>query len=567
MDVSGNFYSQPNTKLFYALSAVLVILLCLILATAKNHSTSSDPRGTLLVSEALIQHGTIKVDAYGVDLLSRYGYVFYEKNDHFYYYFPIGTSIISAPFVAVINAFGIDVGAHEPIVQMAFVLAAELTLFVLLLMTARLFLSPLESVLLAGLCWFGSAFASTLGTALWSHDFAVVFGSGAIYLVLKDVLQSKRSNFFAIALCLFLAYLCRPTLSLLSPFLLLYYFIYRRVDAIKAAFVLMFLLAGFIGWSYYEFSQPLPDYYLPQRIDGSNMILAVYGNILSPARGLYVFSPFLLLSLLLSFFFSFKIRDFRNALLITLAWPLAHLFTVSRFPHWWAGYCFGPRLMVDVLPGLFVGLFFSFKLLGPARRWAYLILLVAGAFSIYINTFQGLYNTYVERWNEKPSVDQYPQYLFDWHYPQFAYGPARDEKRQSEFETKQPSFFQPKWQIKTDSPGARYDGFYPPETSLRWTSQKHAAITFNLIDTQNFIGEMQLLADFLSSERLGISINGQPVLQRSYFGGGLEIRFGFDPRLLREGENTIEFYLPDAHRPPPPDMRFLGMALHQLSLR
>ena len=60
---------------------------------AHNRNTASDPRGTLLVSEAILTHGTVKLDHYGEDLLRGYAYAVHRKNDHSYYYFPIGTSL------------------------------------------------------------------------------------------------------------------------------------------------------------------------------------------------------------------------------------------------------------------------------------------------------------------------------------------------------------------------------------------------------------------------------------------------------------------------------------------
>jgi hypothetical protein len=566
-DIHKDFYPPPAFISIRSVWYFLFFLVCVVLATEKNHSVKTDPRGTLLVSEALIRHGTIKMDSYGPDFLERYGYVFYKKNDHYYYYFPIGTSIVSVPIVAIGEVFGISPVKHEPILQMVVVSIAALAIFYLLFKIATLFLKPRESLLLVGLCWFGSALASVVGTGLWSHDFAIVFASAAIYLVLKSALQNTGGNYLLIAACLFFAYLCRPTLSLLAPFLLIYYFLHNRANAIKAALVLALISAGFVVWSYHEFSQPLPDYYLPQRIEGANVLLALYGNTFSPARGLYIYSPFLLLPLFCSFFFAFKHRAFRAVLIIGFAWPLVHLITISRFPHWWAGYSFGSRFMADVLPGLFVALFFSLKLMGSWRPRAYIFLIATGAFSIYVNTYQGLYNVYTALWNVTPSVDKYPQYLFDWRYPQFLHNETRHERRLLEFENRRLSFFPGKFDIGYDAPSVEYSGFYPPEPPLRWTAGKHATITFDLESDEKFVGELQLLADFLSSERLIIAINGNSILTRDYFGGGLEIRFNFDPKFLHAGKNSIDFYLPDAHRPPPPDIRILGMALHQLLLR
>ena len=42
---------------------------------------------------------------------------------------------------------------------------------------------------------------------------------------------------------------------------------------------------------------------------------------------------------------------------------------------------------------------------------------------------QGLYNRYTALWNNSPSVDEYPEYLFDWRYPQFFANKKGHEER------------------------------------------------------------------------------------------------------------------------------------------
>lgn len=127
--------------------------------------------------------------------------------------------------MAIANAFGFNMAKDEPLIQMVLATLAALLITFILYKTARLYLRKTESLLLAGLCWFGSALASTVGTALWSHDFALVFSSAAIFLVLRQRQPESLLAPALIGLCLFTAYLCRPTLALLSPFLLLYYFL------------------------------------------------------------------------------------------------------------------------------------------------------------------------------------------------------------------------------------------------------------------------------------------------------------------------------------------------------
>lgn len=547
------------------LALLLAISIVSMIAVQQTRNTGSDPRGTLLVSQAIVQHGTIKLDAYAGAYLDTFAHQIHQKNGHIYNYFPLGTALLSTPAVAIANAFGMDMIQDEHVIQLLLTAVAALLITFNLYKTARLYLPKTQSLLLAGLCWFGSSLASTVGTALWSHDFAFLFSSTAIFLVLRR----QPRNFLApllIGLSLFLAYLCRPTLALLAPFLLLYYFIQDKKSSLVAAFTLGLLLLGFIGWSLNEFSQLLPDYYLPKRLDGGDFSTALYGNLLSPARGLLIFSPFLVVSILLTFALALRNRSLAALTLISLAWPTAHLLSISQFPHWWAGWSFGARLMVDALPGLFVGLFSVLSALGKRKALIYAAVAASGLLAIYINTYQGLLNPYGMHWNKNPNVDRHPEYLFDWRYPQFLHSKERHAARLVEFRSHKLPKFNGLLDIAYDSTQAAFVGFYELEAGFRWSKGHDASLSF-IRGEQALSGEINLKADFLGSQRLTVLLNGQKVYQGHLSGEGQEIRFSFSMSLLSDNLNTLTFHLPDARKPSNGDPRILAMAFRRLSLK
>ncbi|MDD0841865.1 hypothetical protein [Pseudomonas sp. Gutcm_11s] len=426
-EVSGN-----QIKLFL----LLFFFVLAVLVGESSRNVTSDPRGTLMVSQAIVQHGTIRLDSYDKSLLDSYGYVFHQKNGHYYSYFPLGTALIGVPFVAAANVLGLDIVRVDPLVQMAMVAFAAFFSLWILYGIARLYLTPLLSLSMVALAWFGSALASTLGTALWSHNFAFVFSSLAIFLVLKVRADGGGLKIsILVGSCLFMAYFCRPVLALLVPFLLSYYFFKNRWAAVFAGLVFCALMAVFMGWSYFEFGQILPDYYQPKRLGNADFMLAVYGGLFSPARGLLVYSAFLVPSLLLSLLLAFRGGEYLKLSLITLAWPAAHLLSVSQLPHWWAGWSFGARFMADVLPGLLLGLFAVMQAFKGSRLLCGALILT-GAASVFINTYQGLFNPYsVKWWNAEPNIDMNPQYLFDWRFPPFLHNEDRHRLRIEEHQS------------------------------------------------------------------------------------------------------------------------------------
>lgn len=546
-------------------SWLLAVLIVGLIAGQQTQNTGSDPRGTLLVSQAMVQHGTIKLDAYAGEYLDTFAHQIHRKNGHIYNYFPLGTALVSAPVVAIANAVGMDMTKDEHVVQLLLTAMAALLIAFILYNTARLYLPETPSLLLTGLCWFGSSLASTVGTALWSHDFALVFSSAAIYLALSRKPPGIRAPLL-VGACLFLAYLCRPTLALLAPFLLLYYFMQDKKSSFIAAFTLGLLLLAFMGWSMSEFSQILPDYYLPKRLEGGEFATALYGNLFSPARGLFIFSPFIAVSLFLTLVLALRSKAVLALSLISVAWPAAHLLSISQFPHWWAGWSFGPRLMVDALPGLYVGLFGALGALRQKKTLIYAALISSGLLALYINTYQALLNPYGVQWSAQPNVDQYPEYLFDWRYPQFLHNKARHEERLSEFHSQQLPKITGLIDIPYDSNQAAFDSFYGLEQGFRWT-QGHEAKLHLVLDERALRGEIDLLAGFLGDQTLLITLNGEQVYFDKFVGGEREIRFRVSPELLRTGINTFTFHLPDAHKPASADPRILAMAFRKLSIR
>ncbi len=219
---------------------ILLFFLCLTVFITvifgKVRYTDSDPLGSMLVSQSVFNKGTIKLDDYEnlfisyrcviTDQEDWFGCVVYRKNNHYYYYFPLGTPVFSIPFVAISNVIGLDMVDYEEDLQIIISAVNAALTFILLFLLARLYLDDTQSLLVSTVTWFGTSFASTTGTALWSHNFSTFFALLAIYLGIRS---TKSSNFrlrSVIAISLFSCYLCRPTMILLSPFLIGYLFLF-----------------------------------------------------------------------------------------------------------------------------------------------------------------------------------------------------------------------------------------------------------------------------------------------------------------------------------------------------
>ncbi len=59
---------------------LLAFLIVAVIAGQTTNNTGSDPRGTLLVSQAIVQHGTVKLDAYAGPYLDTFAHQMHRKN-------------------------------------------------------------------------------------------------------------------------------------------------------------------------------------------------------------------------------------------------------------------------------------------------------------------------------------------------------------------------------------------------------------------------------------------------------------------------------------------------------
>lgn len=511
------------------------------IAASYCHS-SGDTKGTLLVSQEIVRHGSVRLDRYDEAELRRLGYPLSHKNGHLYDFFPLGTPLLSTPFVAVANVFGLDVydRHHDDAVQLTIAATVVVALLWLLFAMARLFLDPWPAAGLAVVCVFGTTLVSTGLSSLFSHDFATLAATVAIYLTVRAVRKGERVRVILVGGCLFLAYLCRPTMSLLAPFLLLYLFLYRHLAAVQCGAVLAGLLAGFALWSQHEYGQWLPTYYLPQRLAPTDFATAAWQDLFGPSRGLFVFSPFLALVPLLALPLALvrRERDDLCMLLVGLAWPIAHWLAVARFPHWWAGWSFGPRLMFDCLPGLFLALFHSLHRLRRSRAWVYALIGVLGAFSIYVNVHQAFVNPYPMRWNAEPNVDEYPEYVSDWRYPQFLHDAERHRRRLEEFKRI--------LELPGDSPDALFGGFSAARDGVRWNTAGAATVRLPLPPGNLPEGRLLVAGHLNGDHALRIVLNGHLVHEGRHVGGRMRLPITFDPTWFVAGDNVLAFEVTDA---------------------
>ncbi len=414
------------------MALVAALALFFVVLSSKVRYTAGDSRFTLLASQALLEHGSLRLDPYN----ERFG--LWDANDgklwmifkdtttgHSYYDYPVGTPIFATPFVAMGLAVGLSPINKYDDTDMQMLIASTTLVFVFLLLfqLSLLYLGDWEALLFALMFTFGTSLMSTLGTALWSQNFQVIFILLAL-LELANVLKGKRVQVRGgwLGAWLFAAYLCRPTSAPLIVVVFGYLAWKHRKALPWAAGVSGGLMLLFMLWSRIEMGRMLPRYYSPDNWEPyGDYIHTLWPILLGPARGLFSFTPVLCL-----LFVGFAFAKLRKEPLFWAIWLWLTLLTVVilRSKNPWGGWCYGPRFYTEILPGLAWLLLMTLEAAeGWALRWRKTLGFVAMATSlmgIYIHTWQGAYSPVTSSWNGEPNIDEnWPSVRWDWRYPQF----------------------------------------------------------------------------------------------------------------------------------------------------
>ncbi|MDQ3815038.1 MAG: hypothetical protein M3347_13955 [Armatimonadota bacterium] len=407
----------------------------------------ADSQYSMLLSQSLLQHRTFTLDHYPLPRLEpkqqigwiSNGYLYQLEliNGHIYYYFPPGSSILSVPYVAVMNALGIAAvnpdGSYnrqgEIAIQAglaALLMAALATIF---FYTARLVLPLGWSLLLSLGAAFGTQMWSTASRSLWSDTWAIFLLGCVVWMLVAHECGQYHIRPVLLASLLAWTYFVRPTNILAIAAITIYVFVYRRPLFARYAVTGSAWLLGFFAYSWYHFGQLLPHYF-QGNLTFRCFWTALAGNLISPSRGLFVYVP------VLGFIAYWLIRYARESasprlVIMSVGIILVHLIVIAGFFPWWGGHCYGPRYTTGLLPwfvllgiqAIRARLTWEIKQgsLSRSRDWRSELIVGAALLgcSMVINA-RGAIDHRTTMWNFRPmNINDHPERVWDWSDPQF----------------------------------------------------------------------------------------------------------------------------------------------------
>lgn len=264
------------------------------------------------------------------------------------------------PLAALAYAVGLDLGT--PLLTLLGKSTAALLVagsVALVYLTAVRFVSQRRSMLVAAAYAFGSCAWAVASQSLWQQTPEMFFLALGIFFLMRE--DSRWRGLLA-GLALATAAACRPTAALVALLAGGWLLVSdRRALALFVLGALPLAIAA-LSWNYYYFGNPFEFGQLAagQRVahfkTGSDAVwqtpfwLGAAGLLLSPSRGLLVYSPFLAAAFA-GAFLAWRDARFRALRFLTLA-VLALWVPAFLWFDWWGGWTFGYRPIMDSLPML-----------------------------------------------------------------------------------------------------------------------------------------------------------------------------------------------------------------------
>jgi hypothetical protein len=453
-------------------TAALVFCLCSLVYVVSPNVTSFDSRWTVHTALSLLHHGDVDLDEY-LPLLERDGFYGIEcvtatkartypltsasqcPAGHYYNFYPVAVPMMAAP---VLFAFERGLAVAQPLVRPLIphlperlrhdmprrflegdmlggarvaevVIASWITALSVALMylVAREFLGAGLSLAIAGLCAFATPAWSTASRGLWQHGPSMLLLALVLWLAVRAQRDPRWIRFAGPPLAL--AFYVRPTNAVWVAAITLFVFVRHRRHFWACLVGMLPVVALFFAINLSIYGHLLAPYSSVQRVTAPGFSLfrlleALAGNLISPARGLFVFVPLFLLSvygacLKPEWSAARSLRPYLAGALV------AHYLLLSFYRDWSAGDSYGPRYFTDVVPLL---VFFLIPVLprmagrtGRARLLCGLFCALSAA-SLFIH-FEGATNWECMRWNTAPIEFRHAHWrIWDWHDLQFLRG-------------------------------------------------------------------------------------------------------------------------------------------------
>jgi drug/metabolite transporter superfamily protein YnfA len=335
-------------------------------------------------------------------------------NDHVCSVFPPGMGLVALPFFApfVLNGWNpLDLGL---LVHGGHVVAAivEILATLVLWSVLRRFATPRWSLAFVLLYFLATSVRTVASQALWQHSGVHLAMASALWLVLREE-AVPLSRDFAAGLVLGLGAVARQTTALAAVGL--HGFRPTRIVAMMVGAAIG--IAPLLAYNDLAFGSPLEQGYGVKSF-ATPIQTGLYGLLLSPSRGLFIYTPYLIFAFLALFRAWRWPGDVAGRLrAMSLVW-IGALLLYATYSEWWGGRVFGSRFLDDFAPVLFAAMAWGTSVGILRSRLARIVFVLTATWSFVL--FQAAAFLYDKNWDTFPvNVNDDPSKLFNWSDPQW----------------------------------------------------------------------------------------------------------------------------------------------------
>ena len=403
-------------------AAWIAFFLPLVVYVAPHrYNASGDSAPAELLPVSILREHNLDFDEF-VDRSKDLPYYFTLVKGHVVSSYPILPGILNVPSFVAGEAVGVDIVPRRR--RLSLITAAWITS----LSTLFLFLA-LREIFAKDRPALAFALAYAFGTTAWSIGGITLFQHGASLLFLSftffALIRARDELVPWAGLALGLAVANRPTNIVFALPLAVFVAIHRRrrfaafaaLAAVPAVLLAVYCLRawgtlrtlgqGQGGWGFI-----------------GNPLQTLPGLLVSPSRGLLVFSPFLALGLAYGARIFFR-REEAPVYRWLFACVVSLLLLYSRWGTWWGGNCYAYRLITEAVPALVLLSALGWRRwIEPSRplRIAFLALVV---FSVYAESLA----VWAYPYEFEENIDREPGRLWDLRASPLTVGSARLARR------------------------------------------------------------------------------------------------------------------------------------------
>ena len=446
--VTLEFLSGRCTFPVLTRSAIAGIIFLVVFVThffLSDMMTLYDSKWSIPTTLSILREGNTDLDEYEPILRVFNDYSTEQVDNHTYTVYPPGPSIMAIPIVFLVdevldrglsvdlvkflNTYACIPGGIETAVASIIVALSSVLMF---LTATKFFTDKFSPFVLACILAFCTSSWSTASRALWQHGPSMLLLVSVLYLLIQaERCERHQALYIRLSgLLLAFSFLVRPTNCISIVICSLYILVHYRKHFLPYCLYGVSIGVLFCCYSLSVYHAILPPYYLKgSQLSGGfsfSLVEGLAGTLISPSRGVFIFSPILFFSFY-GIFLKMRAKEMKGFDYGLLAIVVLHWIVSSAHPHWWGGHSYGPRYFTEMMPFLLYFIFPVFahipKLCGMRKIFVVFLLCCSIAISGFIH-YRGATSKEVYGWNGGPpaDVDAAPDRVWDWSDIQFLRG-------------------------------------------------------------------------------------------------------------------------------------------------